>query len=1408
MVRLIQLHVFDSKRNQIVQCEDEPIHIAAAPGCFIVSTAAGFLNVYKSDSECSFLFKFQTRNKEIWDLQYSQFDDSLMTIENESDESTIRVVRHYVNWREQSTNTAPKRMLVNELVASRSVRFFTVDSSGLAPSMTKADDHRRPKPFPYFNILIATDGAVSLYRVRCILEGSLGSDPLNGPLDASTHEEENDAAFTWVFSIKAQASRIGLCASYLSYSISTEVFVLSFQADQSSMEQHSLTQICKSTVDGVKADVAKPSHHSVILSTTKLSSISEASRRGTGNLSRSNSSTSVDTGSFRLGAPSSSSASLEPGSVRSSSVDLSRPMSARASPSIGVVSKLTSGFTLTDTRDSVQTSQYHHDIIFDKTNSIKNKAPFVELPLDTRNAHVIGAQGNPLGPPMTPTTGGNSQAINQIIGPQHDSNSYIVNTDEDFVLLSAQLLFYRNLALTIASEDADNFLVLSGQIPANELDTVIINSLSLLPIRRTTSPDSTLAGVRVFIGNAVQGHVWLFKNQELCETATYNFLTECSKTIATESFLYSLTNSKTVLIHLMRQFDPIHSGAQYGQMKGETQNAKAPKASTPTKRAPTPPVQEEVQSTSKTLVRQTSDPLLVGALDFFGLCQICANMDGRAMILCKSSDDQIAALRDASLAGRNRSSSQPKNAINFDTNSSQRRFVAQGWNLIATNLNPAMAMLEQFRNWVSNDEELTKDDWSILMELWTLANVVIQSYRRPKNPLQTLNWITEEDYRAAIRVKRSTMGKLAQIEYQNNRLIRAAVMWSLSDVPAHKTIDKLMLRLKKGHQDRGGPLTQDACVELLKRVLLGPTQRMDLIDISIGFADVVYAILILQNAPLVGQVVLESPLDKFDIDNTITLLEKTMKKLEDQVQGASDIVSSFLGSALVLDSEGEVTSKALALDDFYQSQTPAERQLWMTTLALVILMLRRDEQNPESSNLNSSGPTADVFLLKLPEAFLVPYLTMHSHLMFEDSRKPMYSKVNLYQSSYADFPESDTSKPQTPSKFAHLLAQIMPWTCLELLVTAGHSTFPPAFASRLLESNTVEFPWMKDNLAKLVEQRSSPSPLPSKSSNGVSSPQNGDHAHWKQNPILLTSYLEAQVLPFLNPNPKSTTSYSPSSSTSNDLVSASDVELMVENLKLLSSRYIDQIALTSAEISGHLKYFTSDHVMKTNPHNTRPPVSLEGIWKEYHREYLIDSRYKFLESIPPFIPPVKGPRDLQTIPENFYLFKLQGLICALKDKVTSKPGLDSILPTIATHVIEGLKAHVPQVAAEIDASMQILCHPILGGLEGLEATILQIVDHYPTSLTKFFKKYLPFDDMKKWKATMGILLAKVAKHETETTIWCLEETLKYLAQNLSSSDFLSLLPDNGNVAFFIPYIELNLGRNASMKLLTQIQALK
>lgn len=41
MVRLLQLPIIDKKREQIVKCEEEPLQAISAPGCFIVSTAAG-----------------------------------------------------------------------------------------------------------------------------------------------------------------------------------------------------------------------------------------------------------------------------------------------------------------------------------------------------------------------------------------------------------------------------------------------------------------------------------------------------------------------------------------------------------------------------------------------------------------------------------------------------------------------------------------------------------------------------------------------------------------------------------------------------------------------------------------------------------------------------------------------------------------------------------------------------------------------------------------------------------------------------------------------------------------------------------------------------------------------------------------------------------------------------------------------------------------------------------------------------------------------------------------------------------------------------------------------------------------------------------------------------------------------
>jgi len=1049
----------------------------------------------------------------------------------------------------------------------------------------------------------------------------------------------------------------------------------------------------------------------------------------------------------------------------------------------------------------------------------------------------------------------------------------------------------------------------------------------------------------VFVGTAAQGHLWMIKNQDVCETATYTFLTECYKTIVTDQFIYSLTHNNTVLIHLMRHLDSHHSGAIYTLLKGEgdrlkgstsssssssSRSTSSSKVASKSQRRDSSDSKSTRALLSKTLVQQVADPLLVGAMDFMGLNHICANTDGKAMVLCKSTEDQIAALRDASLAGGKRRPRTSSNAAASQTSPSSpsRRVAAHGWNLISTNFHSVKSMLDQFRNWIGSDDTLTKDDWSILLECWTLSSSVISSLRRPLHPLQSLQWASKDDLIPAIAVKRSIYGKLAHLEFAADRFMRAAMLWSLSDVPVSQAIGRLMEKLKKGKKESRVKLMQDACVELLRHVLLGSSQRMDLVERDRPeFVDVVYAILAEQCAPLVGQVVLESPMDNFELDSAIVLLEETMAKLEFNIQKTSDVVNSFLTAAVVLDVEGEIQEKASPLDDFYQTQTLEERQLWMTTLALVVLMLKRGDGEALLARRNASFKgslqltTPDIYLLKLPEAFLVPYLTTHSHLMFETGSPtgrqddlqtkveaalespsssvssessllddgsspspavttatstattaadaatspvpPLLATSATATTSTSDSTSDSTSNPSVgscekrPSKLALLLAQTMPWMCLEILVVAGPSIFPSPFAQELLSCSSVRFfPWLKFSMAthsglthlfsgSPAQVESAPS-SPPRSSSPMESPASDDPPSLftsnSMNPILLTAYLEAQVLPQLNPSPKvplsqthpsppvpstppssarigpvsspmslrkqATTASSASSSSTDSPPSAVTTSLPFEqylqDLILLSSRYIAHISMPSDEISQLLGYTTSDLVIKTNPHNTHPPVSLEGIWKEFHREYLTDSRYKFITNVPPLIPPVKGPAYQQQIPEHFYLFKLQGMLCALTEKAsTTCPELSSRLPEIAAHILKELSA--AQVQDKLQDSIRLLCMPIQGNFE---SSIVRLVEHHPTSLIQFLKKYLPMSDMAKWRTTLSVLLSHVSNPNYPDATWCLEETLKHMARNLPSEDFLNLLPANGNVAFFIPYIELNLGRNASMNLLAQLQALK
>lgn len=1449
---------------------------------------------------------------------------SLLTVENESSDSAIRVVRQYTRWRSPTGNKAPTDVVVNELAASRSVRMFTIDTSGQEAQMTKPDKFRRPECLPYFNILIATDGMISLYRVLC--QRTI-QEEISSKATDTLDSQATDATFTWVFSLKAQATHIGLCYSYLSYSTTTEAFLMHFSVEQVSLEDHSLTQICRTSIDALDVHRPRLQHHSLVLSSTSLLRVKEynASRRSgtaTPTLSRSNSLASLP-----------SSPPPTPPTISHLAAQFTGP----AGEPRGFASRSSSnsllnnaGPTLTEA-SAVENSKHHFDIVFDRNNAVKNRAPYVELPLEISSKNppqFIGAQGPSLGPAMGPTHG-ISANLGEIVGPHYDVHSYMVNTDEDFQLNSSQLLFYRNLGVAKSKLDSD-FLVTSGSIAPSEVDA--INSLSLTPVlksldgacaygacskdpapspsssqyaytgltssssldmsgdsiesskKKSNSNNSSLAvhGVRMFIGGASQGYLWLFKRLNLCESVTYDWPSECHNTIVTEQFIYALTNNDTVLIAQMRHLDPIHSGPAYGALKGEAEPAgrassgpnriesKVP--SKPTNSGPRE-TSDVLKMSSTVLVQQKTKPPLVGVLNYFGITHICAGAaNGKMMILCKSTDDFVRQRRDASLLSlgnsrqqRGRSSSSLNNNASSTSSANtegsndsypNKRDAAQGWNIVTAQFNGPQTIINQFKTWTSSDT-LSKEDWDILVELWTFTLTVSRAFTSPRHTLETERWVSTNDYENALAERRAIYSVMAQLEFDEKRFTRAAIMWSLSDVPAEISTGKIMQKLKAGKKDAPGTrIAQDACVELLKRILLGHTQRKDLIESgSKGFEDVVYAILVHQNASLVGQVVLESPLSNFELDTTIILLEQTMASLEKKTS-AAEVAQSFLSSALVLDLDGEVENSS-PLDDFLRMQTTEEKQLWMTTLALVVLLLRRDEneQAQPAKQGNSfkgllSTMTPDEYLQKLPDAFLVPYLATHSHLLFDPQSSRMESE-NADKNSKSQMLDSSVSSSSDiasimrpvdrelkPSRLAQLMALALPWVTLEILAVGGPELFPPSFATSLLSGIGFSFSWMPNaepiapNFSSMNNNTMDEIELSGSFENSASSSSAANQNEMKNtvnpisrelNPALITTYYEALVLPTLNPAPKNgsgvlTSAGMPSQSLSTfgssplkrnpgtNTGNGSNIAVKLPDLtfvKALASRYLALAQMSAVDVANMLAYSTSDLIMRTNPHNTNPPLSLEGIWKEFHHEYLLEARHKFITGVLPVLPPPKGPLSMQAPPEWFYVIKLHGLICSLTTISQNVPQFLSPLTNIANHIMaETKRASLPE---RVEESIVLLCQPILGAFED---TVLQLTLLHPSTLIKFLKRYLPMNDLGKWKITLQVLLAQIAKNETNETVWCLQETLTYMARKLPSADFLNLLPDNGNVAFFIPYIELNLGRNASMNLLTEIQALK
>lgn len=197
---------------------------------------------------------------------------------------------------------------------------------------------------------------------------------------------------------------------------------------------------------------------------------------------------------------------------------------------------------------------------------------------------------------------------------------------------------------------------------------------------------------------------------------------------------------------------------------------------------------------------------------------------------------------------------------------------------------------------------------------------------------------------------------------------------------------------------------------------------------------------------------------------------------------------------------------------------------------------------------------------------------------------------------------------------------------------------------------------------------------------------------------------------------------------------------------------------------------------------------LSSIYEEFHQNFLIDERFLWLDLIPPF---KNYQNESESITygvnqEYFYVQKLQGLICHIRsDK------------QIIHNLYEVFKINI-ETENQLFTSIEILTQAIKNEIE---VPFREIIKKYPLASLEFSKTFCETNEQ--WKELWNILLSecKISANSDIMQKEVCSSFIDYLARNLDSLTFISLIPDDGNSAYFLPYIELNLHFTESKKII-------
>ena len=178
-------------------------------------------------------------------------------------------------------------------------------------------------------------------------------------------------------------------------------------------------------------------------------------------------------------------------------------------------------------------------------------------------------------------------------------------------------------------------------------------------------------------------------------------------------------------------------------------------------------------------------------------------------------------------------------------------------------------------------------------------------------------------------------------------------------------------------------------------------------------------------------------------------------------------------------------------------------------------------------------------------------------------------------------------------------------------------------------------------------------------------------------------------------------------------------------------------------------------------------------WKRINRDSLIHQREEWLHQIEPFDGtnyfPSRSPfeEEDEPLPELFYLQKIQGLL-SLDEVILNYPGcVDKLYSKISKE-----KNFIGKM------SLELLCLPLT---EKLMDAMEFVVKNCPHITCLFSVKYCRTQDQ--WKSVLDYLSNTITSCQVYTDI------ISHLVRNQDPITFVSLLPENGNINFFLPFIE-------------------